>query len=129
MKAALGLAGVTLGFSAAVIGIIVLAVGLRRGDERALRSGRRYVFLVLLGAVIAAGAMEWALVTHDFSLRYVADNGSRETPMLYTVASLWGALQGSILLWALVLAGYASVTARPFRHRAGHPAVAAAALT
>jgi cytochrome c-type biogenesis protein CcmF len=129
MKAALGVAGVTLGFSAAVIGIIVLAVGLRRRDEKVLQSGRRYVFLVLAGALIAAGAMEWALITHDFSLSYVAANHSRSTPLLYTVASLWGALQGSILLWALVLAGYAAVAARHFRSRSGDPLVAWATLT
>ncbi|MGH3452702.1 MAG: heme lyase CcmF/NrfE family subunit, partial [Haloechinothrix sp.] len=69
-------------------------------------------------------AMEWALVTHDFSLRYVAANGSRATPLLYTVASAWGALEGSILLWGLVLAGYLAVVAWRFRHRAHDPMVA-----
>jgi cytochrome c-type biogenesis protein CcmF len=129
VKAALGVAGVTLGFTAALIGIIVLAIGLRRRDERILASGRRYVFLVMAGALLAAGAMEWALISHDFTLSYVATNGSRSTPLLYTISSLWGALQGSILLWALVLAGYMAVTARHFRNRASDPIVAWATIT
>lgn len=49
--------------------------------------------------------------------------------MLYTVASLWGALEGSILLWALVLAGFLSATAHRFRTRETDPLVAWALLT
>ena len=49
-----------------------------------------------------------ALVTHDFSVSYVAAVGSRSTPLLFTIISLWGALEGSILFWAWVLALYAA---------------------
>src|SRR6266850_2138898 len=50
-------------------------------------------------------AMEGALVSHDFSIQYVAENNARATPLFFTVISLWAALAGSILLWTLVLAG------------------------
>ena len=53
--------------------------------------------------------MIYALVTHDFSVKYVADVGSRETPLYYTVISLWAALEGSILFWGFILAGYTVV--------------------
>ena len=53
----------------------------------------------------------------------MADNGSRSTPLLYTVASLWGALEGSIILWALVLAGYLVAVVRRFRDRRDDPLV------
>ncbi len=52
--------------------------------------------------------MVYALVTHDFSVSYVAQVGSRATPLFYTVISLWGALEGSILFWAWVLSMYAA---------------------
>jgi cytochrome c-type biogenesis protein CcmF len=65
--------------------------------------------------------MEVALVGHDFSLRYVADNGSTRTPLLYTVASLWAALEGSIILWVLVLAGYLALVVHRFRARLDDP--------
>ncbi len=129
MRAALGFAGIALGFAAAVVGVVTLGVGLRRHKSCLLESGRRYALLVLAGALVAAAAMEWALLTHDFSIRYVAENHSRSTPLLYTVASLWGALEGSILLWALVLGGYLTVTTRRFRARAADPLVAWATLT
>ena len=54
MKAVLGYAGVGLGFSAAVTGILVLLAGLRRGgDARLFATGRRLVWLVLAGGVLA----------------------------------------------------------------------------
>lgn len=85
LKAQLGTLAVSAGFAAAVGGIAVLAIGLRCGDRRLLRLGRHAAFYLLGAAVAAAGVMEWALVTRDFALRYVADNGSRATPLLYTV--------------------------------------------
>ncbi|MGH9041448.1 MAG: heme lyase CcmF/NrfE family subunit [Acidimicrobiia bacterium] len=129
MRAALGFAGIALGFSAAVLGVATLAAGLRRHDARLLATGRRFALIVLTGAVVAAGAMEWALISHDFSIRYVVENHARATPLLYTVASLWGALEGSILLWALVLSAYLVITVRRFRDRTTDPLVAWATLT
>ncbi|MGH2695767.1 MAG: heme lyase CcmF/NrfE family subunit [Actinomycetota bacterium] len=126
MRAALGSAGVSLAFVAAAAGAVLLAAGAWRRDRRWLWAGRGMVVVVLVGAAVAAAAMEWALVSRDFSLAYVADNGSRATPLLYTVASLWGALEGSILLWGLVLAGYLAAVAWRFRARAADPLVATA---
>ncbi len=128
MRAALGVFGIALGASAALVGIAVLAAGLRRHDARLLLLGRRAVFVVLAAAIVAVVAMEWALLTHDFSLRYVAENNARSTPLLFTITGLWAALEGSILLWALVLGGYLVATAIAFRKRATDPLVAWATL-
>ncbi len=128
MNAALGTAAVALGLAAAVLGIATLALGLRRGDPRLLKGGQRYVWLVLAGAVLAAAAMELALLTHDFSLQYVASHGSRSTPLLFTITGMWSALEGSILLWGLVLAGYLAFMARHFKTRATDPLVAWATI-
>src|ERR671919_330919 len=128
MKGALGFGAITLGFMSAALGAITMAVGIKRRDGRIMATGRQFVFMVLLGAVVAAGAMEWALVTHDFSIAYVVRNHARATPLLYTVAALWGALEGSILLWGLVLAAYLAVTVHRLRARASEPLVAWATL-
>jgi cytochrome c-type biogenesis protein CcmF len=47
-----------------------------------------------------------ALVRHDFSVAYVAQVGSKATPLVFTVVSLWSALEGSILFWGLILGAY-----------------------
>src|SRR5262245_63169533 len=95
-------------------------------DAMLLRVGRRAVFVVLGAALAAAGVMEWALISHDFSIRYVAENNARGTPLLFSITGLWAALEGSILLWALILAGYLVFVARKFRRRLGDPIVAIA---
>jgi len=73
--------------------------------------------------------MERALITRDFTLEYVAQVGSSVTPRLYNVAALWSALEGSILLWSLVLAGYLTLVVVKFRHRLTDPLVGWALLT
>ncbi len=85
----------------------VVGTRLRRAGHRArARTRPRTSTSALL--VLAALAMVWALVTHDFSVSYVAQVGSRSTPLFYTIISLWGALEGSILFWGLVLAGFSA---------------------
>ena len=117
-----GQSAVLLGFLAAVGGIVTLAAGSAGPTRRLSRTGRTYVWLLLAGRAPRRRS-PWSarLITHDFSLNYVADHGSRSTPLLYTVASLWAALEGSILLWTLVLAGYVATVTIRFRDRAGDP--------
>ncbi|MBA3621232.1 MAG: heme lyase CcmF/NrfE family subunit [Euzebyales bacterium] len=67
---------------------------------------------------MACATLVWALVAHDFSVRYVAENGARAVPLFYTVASLWAALEGSLLLWLLVLTGLTVVAMRTVQPRA-----------
>jgi cytochrome c-type biogenesis protein CcmF len=102
--------------NALLVSIAVLALGVILTPV-AIRSNRREWLQLVYGAVytnfllvsIATVAMVVALVTHDFSVSYVASVGSRSTPLLFTIISLWGALEGSILFWAWVLAMYAAV--------------------
>jgi cytochrome c-type biogenesis protein CcmF len=129
MSAALGSAGIILGFVASLGGIATLAVGLTRRRNRLLLAGRTYVWLVAIGAVIAFASMELALLTHDWSIAFVANNSSRHTPFPYNVATLWSALEGSIILWTTVLCGYMVVTALKFRARTTDPLVGWATLT
>ena len=128
MNAVLGHIGILLAFAAAVVGIAVLAVGLATGRESTIRRGQLYAPLGLLGAVLAVFAMQRALITHDFSLAYVADNNARGTPLLYSITGMWSALAGSILLWGVILCGYATAMVWRFRRRAGDPLVAWATL-
>ncbi len=128
MNGALGHTGVVLAFVAATVGAIVLAVGLATKRTGVLRSGRHYAVVLLAGAVLATVAMERALLTHDFSLAYVAANNSRTTPLLYDITGMWSALAGSILLWGLILAGYAVAMVVRFRRRADDTLVAWATL-
>lgn len=108
MTRILGASAVMVAFGIAIAGMVMAVAGarLRRPDIVRGAYAATYVNFGLLA--IAALAMVWALVTHDFSVSYVAQVGSRSTPLFYTVISLWGALEGSILFWGLVLAGFSA---------------------
>lgn len=128
MNLAIGRAGVTLGLAAAILGVVTVGYGLLRRRPELVRLGRWYAALVFLGGILAAGAMESALITRDFSVEYVAKNGSTKTPALYNFATLWGALEGSIILWALILGGYTAAVVLKFRKRLADPLVGWALL-
>ncbi len=129
MNLALGRAGVTLGLAAAILGAVTVGYGLIRHRPELVRLSRWYAGLVFLGGFVAAFAMERALITRDFTVKYVADNGSTKTPALYNFATLWGALEGSIILWALILGGYLVAVVLKFRKRLADPLVGWALFT
>ena len=74
---------------------------------RAHRTSKRLWFatLAVVGIAGAVAVMQYALITHNFSLAYVAQNNATFTPLLYSITGMWSALEGSLLLWALLLAG------------------------
>lgn len=110
--AAAGWSGAMLGLA----GSIVLAWRALRAQRRpgAVRLGqlRALAACVLAGGVLAQGALIGALVTDSFEVSYVAETGSRTTPLFFKITAAWSALDGSAVLWVLVLAGFIAVVAR-----------------
>lgn len=129
MNAVVGATGVILSLVASVVAIPMLVVGIRSNRPELLRLAHRYAWMVLAGMVIATLAMQRALITRDFTVLFVAEHGSSRTPPLFNIATMWSALEGSILLWGLILAGYVVIVARKFRSRMDDPLVAWAMLT
>jgi len=69
-----------------------------------------YMQLLLVG--LAFAMLTHAFVTGDFSVRYVAENSNSLLPLIYRYTAEWGAHEGSLLLWALVLALWTAAVAR-----------------
>lgn len=105
MIAPAGYAGILL----ASLSAITLVVQGTRAFRGTIPAGRLRLPVVgmLAGAALAMGALELALLTDDFSIEYVARNHSSTTPLLFTITAGWASLEGSIVLWGLVLAGFA----------------------
>ena len=49
-----------------------------------------------------------AFLTDNFSLRYVANNSNISLDTIYKFSAVWGAHEGSILLWVLILSLWGS---------------------
>ncbi len=60
--------------------------------------------LLFLGLGFAA--LAWSFYVHDFSVVNVVEHSSRKLPTAYRLAATWGSHEGSMLLWALILAGW-----------------------
>src|SRR5438876_3183459 len=106
MVPALGRILILLALLAASAGALVgFATGARPSSAGWAWARRlAYAFAALM--VLATLVMEYALLSHDFSVGYVAHVGSREVPTWVTIVSLWSSLEGSILFWGLILGAY-----------------------
>ena len=124
MNGTLGHFALLFGLVCATFGTIATVYGIRVHDDKLLRSSQRYAFGVALAGIGAFAIMERALIDRDFSLKYVQQVGSADTPFLFNITAIWSALEGSILLWLVILVGYTVVIARRFRKRLNDPLVA-----
>jgi len=115
VTAALGHTSILLAFFVAVGGIISPIVAARAGDGRYLTVARLAILAQFVLVTLAATALIYGLVTTDFSIKYVAFNTTRATPVYYRVTGLWGALEGSLLLWEWILIIFSGVVAWLYR--------------
>lgn len=128
MTAILGYLGILAALGSAVWLVIA---GFRGMLKPALAIGARLkwpIYGLVGGAVVAMGALEVGLLRDDFSITYIADNSTSTTPLLYKIASAWGALQGSIVLWGLVLAVFTFTVYWGLARRDGPDPLGAGAL-
>ncbi len=117
MSAALGNAGLLIALVAASVGALATSVAIIGENRRALRQAPIYAAIIVAGSVLAVVAMQWALFSRDYSIDFVQRVGSSTTPALYNVAAMWSALEGSILLWVIVLALFTGGVALRFARR------------
>lgn len=107
----LGSAASALALALALYAVIAGAVGAVRRDARLQTSARLTAVAVFLAATTAVVVMQAALLTDDFSVKYVAEHSRIASPTWVKVVTLWAALEGSILLWAWLLTAYTAVMA------------------
>ncbi|HUG41018.1 MAG TPA: heme lyase CcmF/NrfE family subunit [Longimicrobiales bacterium] len=117
MTRLLGASATAFSLALALYGLVAAWWGVHARRPELVASARAAAYAIFGLMLVANVAMVYALITHDFSISYVAQVGSRATPVLFTVISLWGALEGSILFWGLVLASFTAAVAFLHRHR------------
>ncbi|MGZ5049936.1 MAG: heme lyase CcmF/NrfE family subunit [Methylobacter sp.] len=87
-------------------------VGAARSITGWIAVARRAAYAQLLFMATAYGCLTYCFITHDFSVAYVAGNSNTALPFLYLVSGVWGAHEGSLLLWALILTCWTGLVAR-----------------
>ena len=99
----------------ALYGGVVAAAGGRTGRVSFVESAQHAAVAVFVLLTAALLLLVRAFLTFDFSVRYVANNTNLGTPFYYRITAVWGALEGSIVLWAWMLALYTLIVV--LRHR------------
>ena len=125
----LGRAALFIGLIGAFFGMVSAITGTYNEDEKVLRLLPRFAYLGMFGAIAAFACMEWAMITRDFSLAYVQKVGSWSTPAIFNFTAVWSALEGSILMWILVLACLTAGIAFKYRKKLNDPMVGWAMAT
>lgn len=101
MIATAGYAAVLVALGAAVALVVQGVRGSVTGDKALVVVPVR----VLIGASVASFVLlEIGILSHDFSIAYIANNTASTTPLIFLFAGGWAALEGSIVLWGLLLA-------------------------
>src|SRR5438105_13007987 len=119
MVAVLGRVLILLALLSASAGALIGFATGRRPSDAGWAWTRRLTYAFSALMVLANLTMEYALLTHDFSVSYVAHVGSRAVPTWVSIVSLWSSLEGSILFWGLIMGAYVAVAT--FRNRETHP--------
>ena len=111
MIAEVGFVALLLALALAILLALSPLVWSASGD-RAMMALTRPLMLAMAGFVALAFAMlTTAYVTSDFSLASVAENSHSTVPLIFKVTGVWGNHEGSMLLWALILAIFGALVA------------------
>jgi cytochrome c-type biogenesis protein CcmF len=111
----IGAGAVMVALLLALYGSVAAAAGARTGRTSLVLSAQHAALGVFLLVTAALGMLIYAFLTFDFSIRYVAMNTNLGTPFYYRITAVWGALEGSIVLWGWMLALYTLIVV--VRHR------------
>ena len=111
MLAELGQVALVLALMVALLQALLPLLGAQRGIAPLMAIARPAAFLQFALVALAFAILTHGFVIHDFSLRYVAENSNSLLPMVYRYTAVWGAHEGSLLLWALILAAWTAAVA------------------
>ncbi|MCH8861430.1 MAG: heme lyase CcmF/NrfE family subunit [Proteobacteria bacterium] len=101
----------TLALGMAILAASLPMIGAARGDRRLIALSGPLTFGQLFFIGIAFASLTYSFVVSDFSVLTVAMNSHSAKPMLYKISGVWGNHEGSLLLWAFILALFASAVA------------------
>ncbi|HVC64623.1 MAG TPA: hypothetical protein VNF52_04030, partial [Candidatus Dormibacteraeota bacterium] len=99
----------------ALYGAGAAALGGLKGRPDLQQSSERAAIGVWLLITASMLLLVYAFLSFDFSVRYVANNTNRGTPFYYRITALWGALEGSIILWGWMLSLYTLIMVGRYR--------------
>ncbi|MDT8446663.1 MAG: heme lyase CcmF/NrfE family subunit [bacterium] len=109
---------VDIGYYALLSALVLTLFGIFAGlsgihkDSNNLIISFRYSIIAVFGLVaVAYAALSYAFLSNDFTVKFVANNSSTDLPIFYKITAVWGGLEGSLLLWQIILCSFAAIVA------------------
>ena len=99
----LGQLALILAMLLALVQGVVPVVGAWRGNSALMSLARPVAAGQFVFVALAMGILVHAFLTFDFSVGYVAANSNLALPWYYRITAVWGAHEGSMLLWVFIL--------------------------
>ena len=106
MMPELGHYALILALCMAIVQAVVPLVGSLNRTPAWVAMARPVAWGQFLFLAIAFAALTNAFLVDDFSVRYVAQHGNTQLPDIYKISAVWGAHEGSLLLWGLILGAW-----------------------
>jgi cytochrome c-type biogenesis protein CcmF len=87
-------------------------LGAHRNDQAMMAVARPAAVGQFVFIAISFACLTWSFLQSDFSVLYVANHSQLSLPTPYKISAVWGAHEGSLLLWVLLLAGWTVLVCR-----------------
>ncbi len=102
----LGHLAMILALCLAVVQGTLPLIGAWRGDRQWMGLAQPAAWGQFSFLAFSFACLTYAFMVDDFSVAYVAQNSNSALPWYYKFSAVWGAHEGSLLLWAFILAGW-----------------------
>ena len=83
--------------------VVLPSIGIYQNKSSLAQLSKPLVWGQCFWITVAFFVLMSAFLTNDFSVKYVAENSNTQLPILYKASAVWGAHEGSLLLWVFVL--------------------------
>ncbi|MCS0352320.1 heme lyase CcmF/NrfE family subunit [Vibrio ordalii] len=81
-------------------------VGASKNNTMLINTARPLAWGMFSLLLVSFSILLWAFYVNDFTVQYVASNSNSQLPWYYRLTAVWGAHEGSLLLWVLIQAGW-----------------------
>ncbi|MDD2915098.1 MAG: heme lyase CcmF/NrfE family subunit [Gallionella sp.] len=102
-------------FLAACLGVLPI-IGAARNNAVLMGTARPLAYGQFVFLFIAFVCLTYSFVANDFSVLYVAQHSNSQLPTIYRISAVWGGHEGSLLLWAFLLAAWTLAVAVYSKH-------------
>lgn len=105
-----------IAFCFSIAQIILPSVGVAIKSQPLMSSSKAMAAGLFFFTLISFIALTFAFIQDDFSVLYVSQNSTIALPFFYKISAVWGAHEGSLLLWVLIMSVWSLLVALYSRH-------------